>query len=241
MNFLKQIKTHLFYLLSKRNIILLVILNSLVIFLLIISSQLFKGISYIDEYRRETLEQYRQSSFILIKVCILFVFFFVNMSYFSGLSSKYSQYFIKDKKTKITFYLSKYLSIFIFDSFEYIFLYFNYELIKILLPYNAYPLQDFKLYFSLYLMGVYYIFLSSLLLIITDSYFSLVVPIIMFWSSDILIDSITNSTILNKAILALTVSVSYENVLPFGILHAFLMILIMIELNIVVIKKKDTL
>ena len=239
MSFLKHIKTHLYYLLSKRNIILLSVINVAVIILLLISSTLFKGFTYSDEFRRETIETYRQSSFILIKICLLFMFLFVNMSYFSGNSSKYSQYFIKDKRTKLLFYLTKYITIVIFDTIEYLILYFSYEFIKLLLPGTIYPLQDFRLYFNVYLMSIYYVFLSSALLILSDSIFSMVIPIIMFWGTDILIQSDEKGTLINKIILALNVSATYEGELVFGIFHALLMIIIMIEINVIVIKIKD--
>ena len=239
MSFLKQIKTHLYYLLSRRNIILLSVINVFVLVLLLISSQVFKGITYIDEYRRDTLEQFRQSSFILIKICLLFIFLFVNMSYFSGNSSKYSQYFIKDKKSKIQFYLTKYISIILFDTIEYLILYFSYEFVRLILPNTIYPFQDFRLYFYVYLMGLYYLFLSSLLLIVTESNFSLIIPLIMFWGTDILLSSSDKGTLLNKIILAINVSVSYEGELVFGALHALLMIIVMIEANYIAIKKKD--
>ena len=240
MSFLKHIKTHLYYLLSRRNIILLSVINVFVLVLLLITSQIFKGITYIDEYRRDTLEQFRQSSFILIKICLLFIFLFVNMSYFSGNSSKYSQYFIKDKKSKIKFYLTKYISIILFDTIEYFILYFSYEFVRLILPNTIYPFQDFKLYFYVYLMGLYYLFLSSFLLIITESNFSLIIPLIMFWGTDILLSSSDKGTIFNKIILAINVSVSYEGELVFGVFHAILMIIIMIEANFIAIKKKDS-
>ena len=240
MSFLKHIKTHLFYLLSRRNIILLSVINFLVLILLLITSQIFKGLSYVDEYRRDTLEQFRQSSFILIKICLLFIFLFVNMSYFSGNSSKYSQYFIKDKKSKNLFFLTKYISIVLFNTIEYLILYFSYEFVRLLLPNTIYPFQDFKLYFYVYLMGLYYLFLSSFLLIITESNFSLIIPLIMFWGTDILLSSSDKGTIFNKIILAINVSVSYEGELVFGVFHAILMIIIMIEANFIAIKKKDS-
>lgn len=239
MSFLKHIKTHLFYLLSRRNIILLSVINLLVIIILLISSQIFKGFAYIDEYRRDTLEEFRQSSFIIIKICILFIFLFVNMSYFSGNSSKYSQYFIKDKNSKRLFYLTKYISIVLFNTLEYFILYFSYEFVRLILPNTIYPFEDFKLYFYVYLMGLYYLFLSSLLLIISESNFSLIIPIIMFWGTDILLSSSNKGSFFNKIILAINVSVSYEGELVFGVFHAILMILIMIEANVIAIKLKD--
>ena len=234
------IKTHLYYLLSKRNIIVISVINLIYLILLLIESQIFKGYSYLDTYRSESLEIYTESVYPFIKIIYLFFILFVNLSYFTGNESKYSQYLIKDKKTKSIFYISKYISIIIFISIEYLFLYLSYEMVKMIMPYSKYPFSDLNKYFSVYLMGIYYLLFSSVILIISKSNFSLVIPIIIFFISDIMIDEIEKEGIL-KFILFFTVSTTIENGIYFGYIHSILLILFLSIINGIVVKEMDIL
>ncbi|MCR5740853.1 MAG: hypothetical protein K6G38_00105 [Gammaproteobacteria bacterium] len=238
MRILKEIKTHLFYLLSKRNIITLIILNIIILSLLLVESQIFKGYSYVDEYRKMCLEIYLNSSFPFIKIVYIFFILFVNLTFFFGNYSKYSQYFITSKKTKVSFYVTKYISVIIFVTVELIIIYSIFEIIKLLMPYGDYPSEELNLFFYIYLMGLYYLFLSSILLMLSQSNFALLIPIIIFWVSDVMsVDADKN--IFTKLFLISCVSVSYESGIYYGVLHAILLIILNILISILIIKNKD--
>lgn len=234
------IKTHLYYLLSKRNIIVISVINLIYVIFLLIESQAFKGHNYIDTYREECLEIYIESVYPFIKIIFLFFILFVNLSYFTGNESRYSQYLIKDKESKILFYISKYISIIIFVSIEFLFLYLSYEIVKMIMPYSKYPFRDLSRYFGVYLMGLYYLLLSSIILIITRSNFALVIPIITFFVSDILVDELERDEI-TKYIFIFTVSSNIENGLYFGYIHALLLIILLGIVNVIVVKEIDIL
>ncbi len=234
------IKTHLYYLLSKRNIIVISVINLIYLILLLIESQIFKGYIFIDTYREESLEVYTESIYPFIKVIFLFFILFVNLSYFTGNESRYSQYLIKDKSTKRIFYISKYISIIIFITIEYLFLYLSYEIIKMIMPYTKYPFSDLNKYISVYLMGIYYLLLSSIILIITRSNFALVLPIITFFVSDILIKDLEMDEI-TKVLMMFTLSCSLEKGLYFGYFHAILLIILLSIINVIVVKEIDIL
>ncbi len=240
MRFNAFIKTHLYYLLSKRNIIVISVINLIYIILLLVESQAFKGHNYIDTYRDECLETYMESIYPFINIIFLFFILFVNLSYFTGNESKYSQYLIKDKESKIIFYISKYISIIMFVTIEFLFLYLSYEIVKMIMPYSRYPFRDLSRYFSVYLMGLYYLLLSSIILIITRSNFALVLPIITFFVSDILVNDLEMDEI-TKVLMMFTLSCSLEKGLYFGYFHAILLIILLSIINVIVVKEIDIL
>ena len=239
MRIFKEIKTHLFYLLTKRNLYTILILNVVIIVLLLIESGIFKGYSYVDEYRNECLEIYSSSTFPFIKIIYIFLILFVNLTFFLGNYSKYGEFFIRDRKSKATFYLTKYLSVILFITIEFIFIYMVYEVIKMIMPYGDYPFRDLGTYYSLYLMGLYYLFLSSSLLMLSKSNFSLVIPIIIYWVGDVMVSTSTMD-IITKIFLAMTINISAEDGLYFGYIHAYLLIFLNIVLSTLIVIIKET-
>ena len=79
-----------------------------------------------------------------------------------------------------------------------------------IMPYGDYPFRDLGTYYSLYLMGLYYLFLSSSLLMLSKSNFSLVIPIIIYWVGDVMVSTSTMD-IITKIFLAMTINISAED------------------------------
>lgn len=237
--FHKLIESQLFYLLTKRNLIVLVIFNVTLTLFFLIESQIFKGSAYVDSYRTECLTLFTEGSFTFVKIFYLLFVLFINLSYFQGSYSNYSQYYITDTKSKISFYITKYLSLIIFDFIEFSIIYLINTFIYVSMPYGMYPFQNLDIYFSLFLSGIYYMLLSSIILMISSSNLSLLIPVSLFWGGEIIRDSVSISLFFKKMVLFLTVTPTYDMGLPFGNLHAILMIVLTSLIISLIISLRD--
>ncbi len=182
--FLNFIRSNLYYLLTKKNLILLFIINVLSLFVIILNSSVLKGVSYLDSFRFLSDEYFETNVFQFIKFLYAIFVVFINMSYFTGDYSNYSLYFIRDYKSKILFYLSKYFAVIIFDLIEFLILFYMREFIKGLTPYYSVPFKHLTKYISLYLLGLYVLMLSSLFMIITGSHLSGLFSLAIYWLGD---------------------------------------------------------
>ena len=122
----KYIKTHLYYLLTKKNVIFLILLNILCLSYCLYISGVFDGIHSLDANRSFYLSSFNNNYFFFIKIVFISFVIFINISYFGREYAKYSELFIRNKNTKIQFYITKYISIFIFIFVELFFLFFIY-------------------------------------------------------------------------------------------------------------------
>lgn len=236
-NYIKLIKANIFYLLSKRNIILLFILNISSILVFVYNTQIYKGFSYLDANRFDSLFYFEANVFQFIKFIYVIFVVFINMSYFTGEYSNYSAYFIKNRRTKIDFYITKYLSVILLDSLELIYLYFNQEFIKVLMPFYSFPFVNLNKYISLYVLGLFIFFLSSLILIISKSIFSSIFTIILFWFSDILS---AQDDSFSKVLSFFFIHINDIGDIKYGILHGIYLTIILVLASIIIIKNKDT-
>ena len=191
--FQKLFKTHLYYLCTKKNIILIIIFNILIFLFSIYSSSIFDGYYQIDSLRKSYFESFNESYFFFIKIFYICFIIFINISFFSGEHSKYSEFFIRNRKTKIIFYTSKYLSLIFFIFLELIYLLFIYELIIIILPLGSNYFLYLDSFINLYFIGIFYCFLSSLILNIFKSYLSSFIALIIYWFGVIATDNMSNS------------------------------------------------
>ena len=235
--FLAFIKTNLYYLLTKRNVFLLIIVNLLSLFIIIINSSILKGMPYIDAFRNESNLYYETNVFQFIKFLYGIFVVFINISYFNNEYSSYASYLIKDYKTKIMFYLSKYIAVMLFDFLEFLALFYVKELVKIFTPFYRNPFSHFKEYISLFCLGLYAFIISSLLMITTKSHLSGIFALIVYWVSDLVV--IDNSTTIGKIVSFLIISIDENGSYYYGSLHILFLFLALFLINISVLLYKD--
>ena len=240
MKFLHLIKSHFYYLSTKRNLIIVVLLNLASLFYFLINSSAFNDQAAIDAERGRYLELYETNSLPFIRIFFVFFVSFINLSFFTGNYSRYAQYYIRSFKTKINFYLTKYLSVIFFDTFEYLILYGIYETIKIILPFGVYPFSDLMVCFKIYLVGIYYLLFSSIFLVITKTYLAALVPIILFWIAESSAQG-EQSIVFIKVINIISVTINSNGDFYYGFPHTFFIIFIVLWLNILIVLRKDAL
>ena len=181
--FQKYIKTHLYYLLSKKNVIFISILNILCLFYFLYISGIFDGIGSIDAKRDEYFNRFNNDYFFFLKIVYISFIIFISIGYFGREYAKYKELFIRDKKTKAFFYITKYISIILFNLFELLFLIFNYLFILALMPYGRFFISTFRAFSRLFLLGIFYLFFSSFFLLIFNTYLASIISMICYWFS----------------------------------------------------------
>ncbi len=233
---LKYIKTHLYYLLTKKNVIFLIILNILCLSYCIYISSIFDGIHELDANRSFYLTNFNNNYFFFIKIVYICFIIFINISYFGREYSKYSELFIKNMKTKIVFYITKYISIFLFIFLELFILFFIYFSIISLLPYGKFYISTIGSFIRLYLLGSFYLLLSSILLLIFKTYLASIISLVFYWFS--FVYSSYNDVLTESTKILLLFSPFGEGVeisFIYGTLHILLYNLILILLNVFII------
>ena len=176
-----------------------------------------------------------------IKVLFIFIILFVNLSYFSNEYSKYAAFFIKNNKSRFEFYITKYIAVIFFDSFEYLLIIMEYEGIKEIMPYGIHPFSNLILYLKLYLVGLFYFGVSSFILSLFKSSFSLIIPLIYYWGSDIIISGMDLTKTGKILLLSFMVSVNTDGVIYYGLIHLIFLIIIIYLANILSLVSKDVL
>lgn len=241
--YLNLFKVHLYYLITKKNFIVILILNIVSVVYILYASCIFDGFQAIDSDREYYKQLYTENTFFYIKVYYVCFISFINISFFSGFYSKYSQYIIRSNKSKIVFLISKYISIIVFDTIELLFLFIVFRLVYSLMPYSQISFEFFRYFFNLYIAGIFYTLLSSLLLILLKTYLAGFVSIILYWLSFASSGSSTVTSFQKIVLCILPNSISDTSYCHFiyGICHVLLLILILIILNTIATAKSDLL
>lgn len=243
MHYLKLIKAHLYYLLNKKNIIILIILNLISFIYVFVSSGLFNGYDMLDANRKYYYDIYNENTFIYFKIFYILFICFVSIAFFSGAYSKYSALIIKDKKSRLDFYVTKYVTLAVVNLCELIYLYLIYSLVLLLTPYFKDVLYYFNFFVLLYLVGLYYMFLCTSLLILSKTYLSGLVVIVLFWISVGISESfeVNTLTTICLSVLPNIIIINGLYSVPQGNFYLFIIVYVTLLINVMVIINCDTL
>ncbi len=206
--YLKYVKTHLFYLLSLRNVVVIILINITCLIYAIISSSILNSFHLLDASRNEYFTYYTTNYFFFLKIIYIAFIIFINISFFNKDYASYSELFIKNSKTKEDFYITKYISIFIFYFIELLILEAFFYMMLIIVPYGKMYISFIKPFIRLYLYGVYYSLLSSLFLTLFNTYLSSIFVFILYFISFIINSDYQDNKVLLKI---------FNYVFPFGI------------------------
>ena len=239
MYYLKLIKTHIFYLISKKNIIMISLMNIFSILLTIWISSILDGYYTLDASRRTYFDDFQDSYFLFLKIFYVSFILYINISYFSVEYSSYSCFIIRDRKSKYSFYITKYLSIILFDLIEFIFLSLVYLIVLYLMPYGRYYFEYLFSFIRIFLLGMYYLFLSSLLLLIFKSYFASLFCFLLFFSS-IMVSSNNLSKFSLVYLAIFPCPIGRDAIFTYGSPVIAFLIIILALLNFLFISKSDS-
>ncbi len=238
--YLNYIKTHLYYLISKKNLIVFTIFNIFFIGYTFYLSNISKSKIELDAYRDSYYQSFNTNFFLFFKIIYISLILFLNISYFNKEYKEYSQYFIRNKRTKIDFYITKYFSFILVMFLELVLFLTVYIIFNILLPYGKIEGIYLVPFINIFLLGIFYFLLSSLLMLLFKTYLSSIFSLLFFWISFALSEYNQD---LNSFIRVLLLIVPFPSgtysVFSYGSIHIVLYITILTFINILVLIKTD--
>ena len=238
--YLKYIKTHLYYLISKKNLIVLLVLNIFFIGYTFYLSNVIKNKIELDAYRNTYYDSFNTNYFLFLKIIYISLILFLNISYFAKDYKEYSQYFIRNKRTKIDFYITKYFSFIIVMFIEILLFLTVYIIFNIMLPYGKIEGIYLLSFISIFSLGIFYFLLSSVLMLIFKTYLSSIFTLVFFWISFALSEYNQEFNFFIRLVLLIIPFPSGTySVYSYGELHIFLYMIILAIFNILVLTRSD--
>jgi len=236
----KLIKTHLYYIFNKKNLTVITLVNILLFILLLIDSNIFKRMSNLDANRREYFYNFVTNYFIILRILLISFIIFLTIGYFLKEYNSYQELLIKSIKTKISFYITKYLSIILLYFLEVFMAFIEFEFVLLIVPYGRMHALFIKSFFNLFLTGVFYIFLSSILILLLSTYFGALISIIIYMISFIYTNFYEiKDSIKSFIIMAIPNGGNEYLLLDYSLVFLLIYILILAIINAIIIIKKD--
>ena len=228
----RYIKSHLYYLISKKNLIVLIILNLIFFSYSFYISNIFKSWIELDSYREYYFSNFNSNFFLSSKIIYISIILFLNISYFGKEYKEYSAYFIRNKRTKIDFYITKYIAFILVMVFEEFIFFLIYIFYCAILPYGMIKEIYVITFFNIFYLGLFYFLLSSIFIIIFKTYLSSLFSLIFFFMSLALGEySTTKNTFYNIVLLILPYPSGETSIYFYGSAHIVLYLLILSILN----------
>lgn len=241
MFFLKLIKVHISYLFNKKNIILTLIINFISIVYLFISSSVLNGYYVLDSNRSYYLSIYTGNFILFLRIFYIIYIFYASLTYFIKSYSNYSQFIIKDKKSLILFYITKYFSLLIVISIQYVLFILYYVLILILMPYSRYIFSITPVILKIYLISIIYLLISCYLLNKFNSNFASFLGFMLYFISFIMSYQTSDINVISKIFLVIFPNIVGDDyLLLYGYYHIIVLTILLIFINYLSIKKLDS-
>ena len=236
----KYILTHLFYLLSKKNVVFLVVFNLVCSIYLVYISSIFEGIHTIDANRSIYYEHFNNDFFQFTKIVFICFIIFMSISFFGREYNLYSNLLIKDKRTKAIFYITKYISFLLISLLELLFISISYYSLLAILPYGKFYISSIGTFLRLLFLGSFYLFFTSFLLSLFNTHLAGIISLISYWFSFIY-SSFYGSLSKGEKILLLIFPFGEGKSITFlyGTLHVIIYTIILILLNVLLIIVRD--
>lgn len=175
------IKLHLKYLYSKTTFILISIICIFILGYLLIVSEAFTQFSYRWFYQIDIYNNYQNSSFFVFKLILPIVAIFLFGNSFLREQDDYCLIIIKNRKQRISYFVSKIVSIYILLVIIWLIIYILYKLIGIIVVpnYIVYEVNCY-IFMKIFMLSIYYGNISLLIVQLINQPLSYVTVMIVY-------------------------------------------------------------
>jgi len=194
MKLLRFLKAHYLYSFNKKNIIASILFKIIIVILIIFISNIFTDFEKLDSNRKMYLELFKSNYYLIIKIIFMFYIMITSIMFNQTEFNTSKSYFISSELSFFLYVSSKIIYIIINlvkEILIYVLLYF---LIMLIMPYGDILNIDILYYLNLFIIGLYYMLLSFILIKLTGSIISAIIPFLISYFSNI-IEIIENESI----------------------------------------------
>ncbi len=177
-----MIRLQLYFILSRRSVFLIMIFSLAVASIILYNSDFMSGYTFLDAARAENAKSYLDNSIQVIKLLSVFIALFTFIQAFSKEARQYASYLVTSPKTKLLFFNTKILAIFIIV-FLFVIqqIWVFYIVSKILTPYYFNLVELIAIFGKIFIQAIFFGMLQSLLVQILKHNFTLIFPLVMYW------------------------------------------------------------
>ncbi len=240
----KIIKFNFIYFLSKKNIIILSLINLTFFIILSVISNLFIEAEVLDLKRSKYMMNYTNHFIEWIKLFGVLISSFGAMFFFLASNQKYYVYFVKDIKTKKKYFFSKCLCNFLFVSYEFVILILEYIIIGKLTCYFNFNQKTLSIIMKLYIFFLYFSCLSSVLTLLFPTPFVTILDIIIYWLTEIFFSDLVDIVGTKKEIASYLIPIIYNYLDDYFFIYSFfhyLVIIVILNMLLFIIHEKNDL